>query len=434
MRVVAILVLLLGLGATVWWLQRDSSDRQEPEASFVTDPRAVTYDWKALKGRWRLSPTDLPGLSEEEKENLERLQSLGYLSGSREATSPGGVLSWDESLSAPGANLFVSGHSPEAQLMDAEGKLLHRWTFAFKSAFPDMEVPGDSNAPDYFRRVHLYPNGDLLVIFEGLGLVKIDKDSNLIWAYGHGCHHDLRVKENGYIFVLTREPALLPRIHQRQVIYEDFVTVLSPEGKLLKKISILEAFENSPYANHLGEVPEHGDLLHTNTIQLLDDFSGDPRLGPGNVLISCLTISSLAIMDLVTGRIIWAKQGEWVAQHQPIFKNDDRILLLDNRGNQGFSRVLELEFDSGEILWTYEGSPPESFWTYDCGSIQLLPNDHVLVCESNSGRAFEITREGKVVWEFLSPYRAGEEKELIATLFDLVRLPPDFPLDWIQNP
>jgi hypothetical protein len=34
------------------------------------------------------------------------------------------------------------------------------------------------------------------------------------------------------------------------------------------------------------------------------------------------------------------------------------------------------------------------------------------------------------VWEFVSPYRAGETGELVATLFEVVRLAPDFPTDW----
>lgn len=37
-----------------------------------------------------------------------------------------------------------------------------------------------------------------------------------------------------------------------------------------------------------------------------------------------------------------------------------------------------------------------------------------------------MTPEGRVVWEFNNPHRAGEHKELVAVLFEMVRLPPDF--------
>ena len=50
-----------------------------------------------------------------------------------------------------------------------------------------------------------------------------------------------------------------------------------------------------------------------------------------------------------------------------------------------------------------------------------------------AGRAFEVAADHTVVWEFLSPHRAGERGELIAMLFELVRLDADFPTDWAAD-
>jgi hypothetical protein len=49
------------------------------------------------------------------------------------------------------------------------------------------------------------------------------------------------------------------------------------------------------------------------------------------------------------------------------------------------------------------------------------------------GRAFEVTPEKEIVWEFYNTHRAGEHNELIATLFDVVRIPQDFPTDWLDD-
>ena len=49
------------------------------------------------------------------------------------------------------------------------------------------------------------------------------------------------------------------------------------------------------------------------------------------------------------------------------------------------------------------------------------------------GRAFEVTPDKRIVWEYFNPHRAGPNQEFIATLFHLVRLPPDFPVDWARN-
>ncbi|MBW2291325.1 MAG: hypothetical protein JRG94_03340 [Deltaproteobacteria bacterium] len=46
----------------------------------------------------------------------------------------------------------------------------------------------------------------MLAIYEGMGLVKLDKDSNVIWSSDLKAHHDLEVQNDGDIYVLTRKP------------------------------------------------------------------------------------------------------------------------------------------------------------------------------------------------------------------------------------
>ena len=44
-----------------------------------------------------------------------------------------------------------------------------------------------------------------------------------------------------------------------------------------------------------------------------------------------------------------------------------------------------------------------------------------------------MTPDAETVWEFHNPHRTGEEEELVATLFEVVRLPPDFPIGWADG-
>ena len=90
------------------------------------------------------------------------------------------------------------------------------------------------------------------------------------------------------------------------------------------------------------------------------------------------------------------------------------------------------------VLWptignhdTYVGSEERPFYSETCGANQRLPNGNTLIVESDNGRAFEVTPDGTTVWEYVNPHRAGEHDELIAALLDVVRLPRDFPTDWI---
>ena len=56
-----------------------------------------------------------------------------------------------------------------------------------------------------------------------------------------------------------------------------------------------------------------------------------------------------------------------------------------------------------------------------------------MISESDHGRAFEVTPDGEIVWEFHNPYRAGEDDRFVASLPELIRLPPDFPTDWLDE-
>jgi hypothetical protein len=85
------------------------------------------------------------------------------------------------------------------------------------------------------------------------------------------------------------------------------------------------------------------------------------------------------------------------------------------------------------VIWAYRGTPQNGFHTESCGSNQRLPNGNTLISESDSSRTFEVDAEGQIVWEFYNPARAGEENQLIATLFEVVRLPVDFPIDWARG-
>ncbi len=55
-----------------------------------------------------------------------------------------------------------------------------------------------------------------------------------------------------------------------------------------------------------------------------------------------------------------------------------------------------------------------------------MSNGNTLITESDPGRAFEVTPGKTVVWEYVNPRRSGKRKELIATLFEVVRLEPEF--------
>jgi hypothetical protein len=366
-------------------------------------------------------------LTPPQREAMERLLSVGYLTGSEPAPSSSGVVAHRGQAVHPGLNLYTSGHGPEAVLMDMEGRVLHTWSFRFRDAFPDYDVPDKSSGMHYWRQVHLFDNGDLLAIYEGVGMIKLDRDSQLLWTLPRACHHDLHVTDDGLIHVLTRKPRIATEANRRRVILEDVITAVDSEGRVLGSISVLEAFRNSPYAELLAGMPWRGDLLHTNTIEVLDGSHTERAawLREGNMLVSLLKVNVVGVVDPVRREAVWALTGPWAAQHTPRFTAGGNLLIFDNLGLGEWSRVMEIDPLTEEIVWIYAGNPENGFFTSDCGASQPLPNGNTLITESNAGRAFEVTREGEIVWEFYNPARAGDQGELIATLFEMQRLETD---------
>jgi hypothetical protein len=149
-----------------------------------------------------------------------------------------------------------------------------------------------------------------------------------------------------------------------------------------------------------------------------------PLFKKGNVLISILKLDTIAIVDLEEERVVWALGGMWKRQHQPTLLGNGNMLIFDNQGNGGNSRVMDFEPFTQQIMWEYDVG--DEFFSESSGSCQRLPNGNTLITESNKGRAFEVTPDKNSVWEFFNPHRVGRDNEVIATLFEMVRLGPGF--------
>ena len=121
--------------------------------------------------------------------------------------------------------------------------------------------------------------------------------------------------------------------------------------------------------------------------------------------------------------MVWSYgPGVLELQHTPTMLPNGRILIFDNGSHRGYTRVIELEPKSREIVWEYRGSPPESFFSKWRGIAQRLHNGNTLITESGRGHVFEITRAGEVVWEFWNPeVKNGKRKRI----YRMIRLRPD---------
>ena len=384
-------------------------------------------------GRWG-TIREQAGDDEALETQIRQLEALGYASGTKTAPSLIGVTLFDSTRAESGLNFYTSGHAAEAVLMRMDGTAIHRWARDFWDVWPNDHAERSQEGTQHWRRAHPFPNGDVLVIFEGLGLAKLDKDSNVLWAKRNGAHHDMHVLPNGDIAVLVREGRIIQRVDYRRPTLEDSVLVLDAKGREKERYSILEAFERSKAYRQIWDESSRrwGDLFHTNSIEVLDGSSArvHPALAEGNFLLSARHLDTVFVVDPTVNEVVWALRGDFKAQHDARLLAGGKLMLFDNSGKGRASSAQVYDVASRALVWEYAGGEGSPMYTRFCGASQRLPGGNTLITESDNGRAVEVTREGAIVWEFYNPHRAGENDELIATLFQMDRLPMGF-AEWL---
>jgi hypothetical protein len=358
-----------------------------------------------------------------------------------------GVLRYDATRAQPGYTLYAVAPDLSAHLIDMTGRELHHWSLSRAQVMPAAA----GQARTFFGILeaqiegrHLYPNGDLLVVYEqqamgewGGPLVKLDKDSRILWQADIKCHHALAVADDR-IYVLTqtfREPTpIVPSLAGMPYI-DDNVTVLDSDGKVVGSHSVLQALANTKGMRLADVVPfnDRADPLHTNSVDVLDERSARfiPGGKPGDVLLSLKHLDMLAVMDLTSDTMIWALRGSWRAQHDARLLPNGHILMFDNLGGltaHGRSRVLEVAPDTGGIVWSYDGADDDPLDSDIRGGVQRLSGGNTLISESVSGRILEIAPDRSVVWEYVQPLRDVENGHgLVAALgLSVARFDPSY--------
>ena len=389
---------------------------------------------KRAAGRWH--HTSEGDLTTAQKNQIEQLEAIGYLSGSQEPSGQTDVTIHDADRARPGYNLYISGHGTEAVLIDMDGAEVHRWGHTFKETWPRGKAKKKDRTNQYWRRAWLLEDGHLLAMFEGHGLVELDRDSRVEWAADNQAHHDVHVLDDGRMWTLTRKAHVIPAINKKAVL-EDFATLLAPRGKTVKSFSILKAVMESKYA-YLFENSDrkHGDLFHTNAIEVLDGSLVDqiPQFKAGNLMVSSRILDAIIVLDPKTERAVWARTGAFRRQHDPHVLPSGKLLLFDNVGlSKTQSRVVEIDPKTGKHGWAFtsgEGEP--KFFSRTCGLAERLDNGNTLITESAAGRAIEVTPERQIVWEFHNPHRAGKDDAMVATLFEVQRIDASR-CDWLEE-
>ena len=112
----------------------------------------------------------------------------------------------------------------------------------------------------------------------------------------------------------------------------------------------------------------------------------------------------------------------WVPGERP---GELRLLVFNNGGGREYSSVdeLALPFDRDSGFRREDGrpfGPAEPAWSFrlpdDCTSsfisgARLASNGNVLICSGAPGRFLQVTRDGRVVWDYENPFPGDREED-----------------------
>ncbi len=332
-----------------------------------------------------------------------------------------------------------AGHGCLAWIMDRQGHVKHVWQYdpQLWSQLDGVAITPGRSARVYPVGLHLYPDGGLLVSFQGwytfpvgIGLARFDKDSRLIWKKELHTHHWFTVADDGRIYALKSRVVDSPRpVGETRFslssgaakILDDAIVILDADGNVLEEIPLLDALVQSGYQGLLAAragsdwdsqetcVIMDQDPTHLNGIQLVTAAlaAKHPWLRAGDLLLSMRSLNAVGILDPHTRRFKWMSAGTTVMQHSPLF-HDDGVLVFDNRGGSiatGGSRLVQIDLGTRGSQVLFPGptaSLPGKFYSGVAGHLDLSGDGRVLVTLSKGQKVWEINlKTGAVLWEYV---------------------------------
>jgi hypothetical protein len=322
-----------------------------------------------------------------------------------------GLIAHDPAQAQRGYTLFAPMFGDGAvYLIDMAGAVAHRWTLPFPpglygylldngNLFYGGKVMADLDRFEAWRR------------FKAGAALEVDWHGNVIWQVQHpDHHHDARKLRNGNVLLLCLQ-ALPPEIAAQVqgglpgseakggVIYADYLVEMTTAGETVWEWRSWEHLR--PETHPITPQDHRTEWTHGNTVAETVD---------GHILAGFRNISTVALIERPSGRILWELGAPPLAQqHDPRPLPNGNVLIFDNGTHRKdspatFSRVLEVDPRTNEIVWRYIDQSVFEFFSPYISGAQRLGNGNTLICEGCHGRIFEVTAAGEVVWEYVSPH------------------------------
>ncbi len=319
-----------------------------------------------------------------------------------------GLLGQQPDKATPGFTIVSPLQDTNVYLLGMQGDVRHMWETPLR--------PGN-----YAR---LLPNGNLLWSGEteqgpkpggGSGglLREYDWHGKILWEHrDDNQHHDFRRLANGNTIYIGWEA--IPKSYNEKIrgaepgseakdgtIWGDYLREVNTAGETVWE---WHAYQDDVLLQEpLHPLSTRKEFAHCNAVTELPD---------GNLMVSFRKFSIIAIIDKQQRKTTWYHRDDgWGQQHDCELLDNGNILLFANgiavASGTYHSRVIEFDPKTRENVWVYSGSPRVSFFSPNISGAQRLWSGNTLICEGLNGWIFEVTPDGEIVWDYVSPWLGG---------------------------
>ena len=360
------------------------------------------------------------------------------------------VIRHDPDAAQPGLTLITSATADnqlDARLIALDGTPVQTWPIDWYTLWPDADHVPEHLRPKQQPGTHIHgavimENGDLVFNFEFQGMMRLDVCGDVVWRLPYLTHHSIdRDRRTGNFWVSGRifhdEPTEKFPNHT-PTFAEPTVLEVTPDGEIVTEISVLRLLDKNGLDGLLymddfddiqrGRASTTGDTLHLNDVEVFPPDTHSEIFDPGDLMISLRNIHTVLVFDPKSEDIVYSQSGGFVGQHDPDFIDGDRISVFDNAVTHGEGAPKESRvviFDAtgeAEPEVHYQGSDEDPFYTQVMGKHQWLDNGNLLLTESTGGRAFELDKDGNIVWQYLNIVDDG----WVGLVDEAQRLPESF--------
>ncbi len=322
-----------------------------------------------------------------------------------------------------------------------------------------------SSSPDYGNQHHdieILPNGNILLIVQDeRSQAEVEQAGGILSTNGTISEKIIEVQPdfaNGLGTVIWEWEAWDHLVQDVDPDKPNYAVVAdSPE-----RIDINFTMQNSDWLHVNGidynanldqiviSVPRFNEIWiidhSTSTIQASGSVGGNAGKG-GDLLYRWGNPEAYDQGTINDQKLFFQHHPNWIPDGYP---DAGKIIIFNNR----YGEVLGQQFSSIDVIqpplnadgtylysgiayspedtdWTYQASPPTSFFSNIISGAERLENGNTLICEGTGGRFIEVDLDGNTVWEYVNPVQSNGIVEQYETatmnnVFRVLRYAPDY--------